>query len=626
MRPRTTFRDRPIRQKLILIIMATTVAAMILACVGILTLDSYLYRANLGRDLSALARIVADNSTAALAFGDAKAGAETLSALRARNHIVAACLYQMDGTILARYIRAGERRSCPPEDRRDELRFGGSEATVSYGVFRVDQRYGTLMLLYDLGEIAERRRLYGTMVVGVLLLSGLIAFWLSSSLRAFIADPISQLVKATTSVAETGDYGIRARKISGDELGVLVDRFNEMLTGIQSRDNSLTVALAAREEALRDVEKATERFRFLAESMPQKIFTASPGGDVDYFNQQWLEFTGLSFAQLKNRGWTHILHPEDLDANIESWRQALATGAAFSIQQRFRRADGAWRWHLTRVHAMRDTQGKISMWIGSNTDIHEQIEKEEELRRANDDLQQFAYSASHDLQEPVRNVTVYSELIAKRYRDVLDDDGRRFLGFLTEGGSRLAMLISDLLAYTRAGANDGNDGSDDDATIHSADAVLRYTLSGLAEAIRESRAIVTYDSLPDVSMGEAHLQQVLQNLIGNALKYRTDEAPRIHISATDAGSAWRFSVKDNGIGIDPSYREKIFGVFKRLHRDQKYSGTGIGLAICQRVVERYGGRIWVESAPGEGSTFYFTIPRQTGHAFSAAADLADGGR
>ena len=618
MRSRTTFRDTPIRQKLMLIIMATTLAAMILSCIGILTFDSYLFRENLGRDLSALARIVADNSSAALAFGDPKTAAETLSALRARDHIVAACLYQTDGAILARYIHPAAKQGCPPENRSDQLVFAGNDATVSYSVYLRTQRYGTLMLLYDLAEITERRQLYGTMVIAVLLVSGLIAFWFSASLRALISDPISQLVKATTSVSETGDYSIRARKISGDELGVLVDRFNEMLTGIQSRDNSLTRALAGREEALRDVEKATERFRFLAESMPQKIFTAKPAGDVDYFNQQWLEFTGLSFAQLKHWGWTHIIHPEDLEANIKVWRRSLETGGPFNIQHRIRRADGAYRWHLTRVHAMRDPHGHISMWIGSNTDIHEQKEKEEELRHANEDLQQFAYSASHDLQEPVRNVTVYSELIAKRYHDVLDDEGRRFLGFLTEGGSRLAMLISDLLAYTRAGASEA------DISVLSASAVLKYTLSGLAEAIRESHATVTYDDLPDISMGEAHLQQVLQNLIGNALKYRTEEPPRIHISATDLGSMWRFSVQDNGIGIDPSYKEKIFGVFKRLHRDHKYSGTGIGLAICQRVVERYGGKIWVESSPGNGSTFYFTVPHDTGRPFGAAPERADG--
>jgi PAS domain S-box-containing protein len=615
---RIQFRDTPIRQKLMLIIMATTAAALVLGCIGILSFDSFLYRQNLERDLSALARIIAENSAASLAFNDPKSAGATLSALRARNHIVVACLYQSDGTVLARYVRFNSQQTCPPEDHHDELRFAAGGANVSYGIFYQGQRYGTLMLLYDLAEIGERRRLYGGIVICVLLVSGIIAFWLSSRLRSFIEDPISQLVRATTSVAETGDYSIRARKLSGDELGVLADRFNEMLTGIQSRDNSLTRALADREQALRDVAKATERFQFLAESMPQKIFTANPGGNVDYFNRQWIEFTGLSFEKLKVLGWTHIIHPDDLDANIRIWRQSLETGEPFNIQHRFLRADGAYRWHLTRVHAMRDAQSGISMWIGSNTDIHEQKETEDELRRANEDLQQFAYSASHDLQEPVRNVTVYSELIAKRYHDVLDADGRRFLGFLTEGGSRLAMLIGDLLAYTRAGARDG------DITIQSAAAVLQYTLSSLAEAIRESGATVTYDSLPDVYMGDTHLQQVLQNLIGNALKYRGEETPRIHISALNLGTAWRFSVQDNGIGIDPSYREKIFGVFKRLHRDHKYSGTGIGLAICQRVVERYGGRIWVESAPGAGSTFYFTIPQRAERAFGAAAERSDG--
>jgi light-regulated signal transduction histidine kinase (bacteriophytochrome) len=261
---------------------------------------------------------------------------------------------------------------------------------------------------------------------------------------------------------------------------------------------------------------------------------------------------------------------------------------------------------------MRDAQGNISMWIGSNTDIHEQKEKEEELRQANEDLQQFAYSASHDLQEPIRNVAVYSEIVAKRYHHQLDADGRQFLGFLTEGGRRLATLIDDLLAYTRAGVVEGGTAAVDSS------AALQHALSSLAQAIREAEAAVTYDPLPRVHMGASHLQQVFQNLIANALKYRRVDRPQIHISAVDQGAAWRFSVQDNGIGIDPQYKEKIFGVFKRLHRDQKYGGTGIGLAICQRVVERYGGRIWVESSPGQGATFFFTVPEHAPRVRSAA--------
>lgn len=182
----------------------------------------------------------------------------------------------------------------------------------------------------------------------------------------------------------------------------------------------------------------------------------------------------------------------------------------------------------------------------------------------------------------------------------------------------MATLIQDLLAYTRAGIMEG------DVTRVESTEVLKHALSGLAEAIRESGATVTFDTLPEVYMGETHLQQVFQNLISNALKYRNEKPPDIHISAINLGASWRFSVQDNGIGIDPQYKEKIFGVFKRLHRDQKYSGTGIGLAICQRVLARYGGRIWVDSAAGKGATFYFTVPQFARRVHSASAESAPG--
>ncbi len=254
------------------------------------------------------------------------------------------------------------------------------------------------------------------------------------------------------------------------------------------------------------------------------------------------------------------------------------------------------------------------MWIGTNTDIHEQKEREQELRRANEDLQQFAYSASHDLQEPIRNVTVYSEVIAKRYGPLFDEQGLHFLTFLTDGGKRLARLVNDLLAYTQVSLAEITDSQ------AKASVALENALAALAEAIRETGARVTFDSLPEVGMGEAHLQQLFQNLVSNALKYRGQEPPRVHVSVADQGSFCCFSVQDNGIGIDPQYKEKIFGVFKRLHHAGQYSGTGIGLAICQRVVERYGGRIWVESQLGRGATFYFTVPRQAGWNFTAEAE------
>jgi PAS domain S-box-containing protein len=573
-----TLRDISIKHKLMIIVMATTAAALVLAGIGVFVSDSILFRRSLERDLTTLASIIAENSTAAIDFKDPESAEQTLAALRARTHIISACIYSekgggAKGMLVASYSRADAVHECAEPNPGGEFLYTKRELTVSHPILLNGKRIGTLVMLDDLDEIRDRMKSYGATILAVLLFSSFIAFLLSSRLQAVISDPISHLVQATRSVAETNDYGIRARKLSGDELGTLVDRFNEMLAGIQSRDSNLRKALRDREEALGEAERARERFRFMAESMPQKIFTAAPNGEVDYFNRQWMDFTGLSFEEIKGWGWTQFVHPDDLADNLSGWRHSIETGEPYLSEHRIRRADGVYRWHLSRVHPMRDAQGEISIWIGSNTDIHEQKEKEAELRRANEDLQQFAYSASHDLQEPVRNVAVYSELVARRYHSLLDEDGRQFLGFLSESGRRLATLIADLLAYTKAGAVEG-----DVSTVDSA-VVLKHTLSSLSEAIRESGASVTYEWLPEVRMGESHLQQVFLNLIGNAVKYRNAEKVRIHISATEHGASWRFAVADNGIGIDPQYREKIFGVFKRLHRDQKYSGTGIGLAI-----------------------------------------------
>ncbi|MBV9505911.1 MAG: PAS domain-containing protein [Acidobacteriia bacterium] len=598
------FQDRPIKQKLAFITLVTTGIALLLAGVGNLLVDSILFRSNLRRDLTVLARVIADNSTAALAFNDQATASQTLGALKERSHIAGACIYRNSGQspkLFTEYTPAAGFH-CPQLQATGTIPATRRNLSLAEPIVLDGRTIGTLVLFYDLGELNQRITLYGTLILGVFVAALFLALLLSNRLRQAIATPVARLVRATTAVSETGDYSVRAEKLSGDELGVLVDRFNEMLARTQ--------------EAFHQVEKERARFQFMAESMPQKIFTATANGEVDYFNRQWVEFTGLTFDEIKGSGWARFLHPDDLEEAVRAWKDSLRTGEPFHCQQRFRRADGKYYWHLTRALAMRDASGNITMWIGSNTDIHDQKEKEEELRRANEDLQQFAYSASHDLQEPIRNVAIYSEIVARNYHELLDDEGRQFLGFLKEGGHRLAALVNDLLAYTRASMAELSDQQVD------ASEALQTSLTTLADVIRDTGALVTADDLPRVHMGSVHLQQIFQNLIGNALKYRSEEPPRIHVCAGRTGRMWRFSVRDNGIGIDPEYKEKIFGVFKRLSHDRNNSGTGIGLAICQRIVERYGGRIWVESQLGKGATFLFTVP-QPGESSRSALQPSD---
>ena len=226
--------------------------------------------------------------------------------------------------------------------------------------------------------------------------------------------------------------------------------------------------------------------------------------------------------------------------------------------------------------------------------------KVEELARSNADLEQFAYVASHDLQEPLRMVAAYTQLLAERYRGKLDENADKFIGYASEGALRMQSLIQDLLAYSRVGRN-GSGRVD-------CNAVMEEVLMSLSPAIQESGAAVTHTVLPEVWANRSQMAQVFQNLIGNAIKFRVKEPPAISVQAEKAGQQWLFSVSDNGIGIAPEYAENIFVVFQRLHARTEYPGNGIGLAICKKIVEHNGGKIWVEARAGHGSVFKFTMP------------------
>jgi signal transduction histidine kinase/DNA-binding NarL/FixJ family response regulator len=247
-----------------------------------------------------------------------------------------------------------------------------------------------------------------------------------------------------------------------------------------------------------------------------------------------------------------------------------------------------------------DTKRRVGVIF---TDVTSRKRAEAALLRANEDLEQFAYSASHDLQEPLRTVKIYSELLSQRYGEKLTGDAKQFLDFVTAGATRMEMLVRDLLSYTQATQRDRHS-----VAVDAGDA-LASALANLSESIKESNAEVSFGPLPSLPIHPTQLQQIFQNLVGNAIKYRRQEvSPVINIQAQLDGGCWQFSVSDNGIGIESEYKERVFGLFKRLHTGDKYSGTGIGLAICQRIVEKYHGRIWVESEIGKGSTFYFILP------------------
>jgi PAS domain S-box-containing protein len=246
-------------------------------------------------------------------------------------------------------------------------------------------------------------------------------------------------------------------------------------------------------------------------------------------------------------------------------------------------------WYFRDITARKRAEEKLKLTVA-------------DLARSNRDLEQFAYVASHDLQEPLRMVSSYTQLLARRYEGKLDVTANKYIAYAVDGANRMQRLIEDLLAYSRVGARATGFAPADCA------AVLEQALANLKAAIEANGASITHDPLPTVVHDRLLLVQLFQNLIGNAIKFHVEAPPRIHVSAEQKGDEWVFAVRDNGIGIDPQYAERIFTIFQRLHTNEEYAGTGIGLAICKKIVERRGGRIWVESQPGTGSTFYFTVP------------------
>lgn len=303
-----------------------------------------------------------------------------------------------------------------------------------------------------------------------------------------------------------------------------------------------------------------------------------------------------------------MVHPDDRKAVNESYSESLRENmGSYEIEHRIiKRSTGEVRFVHEKCEHFCDKTGRVIRSVGMVHDITERKRAEERLRRSNENLEQFAYVASHDLQEPLRTMASYSQLLERRYKDKLDKDANDFIDFIVDAASRMQRLITDLLAYSRLRHIETS------GDFVDCNKVLSRVLASMKQGIAESNASVTFDNLPVIKGHEVNLIQLFQNLIGNAIKFCAGNDCRIHISAKRNEGEWLFSVKDNGIGIEPQYQEKIFMIFQRLHKKDEYSGTGIGLAICKKIVENHGGKIWVESELGKGSIFYFTIPAERG--------------
>ena len=514
-----TLRNVSIKRKLLLIIMLTSSVALLMASGTFVVYELIRFRDDMVRDLTIKADIVASQSTAstaALGFKDAKTVTDVLNKLVAEKHIVAARIYTRDGKLLARYQRADVPGDVlPPRDLVDGYRFKDDHLDLVRQVVLDNRSVGTIYLRSDQQEMKTRLQPYGQIVVVVLLVSFGVAWLVSFRLQPIVSKPILELARTARDVSARQDYSLRAVKQGNDELGELMDGFNEMLAQIQRRD-------AALEQARKNLE--------------QRV-----------------------------RERTHELQQEVADRK-QAEEKLKATAA--------------------------------------------------QLERSNRELQDFAYVASHDLQEPLRKVQAFGDRLKSTCSKGLGNEGRDYLERMQTAARRMQVLIEDLLAFSRVTTKANPFQPVDLGRI------AREVLSDLEVRIQQSGGKVEVQALPTLDADPLQMRQLLQNLIGNALKFHQDGKPprvrvRCHVPPSDAATAGsgeqndglcQIEVEDNGIGFDERHLDRIFIPFQRLHGRSSYEGTGIGLAICRKIVDRHSGTITARSTPGQGATFVVTLP------------------
>jgi PAS domain S-box-containing protein len=429
-----------------------------------------------------------------------------------------------------------------------------------------------------------------------------------------IADGTRTAAEALAQQIGTG-IELYGRRKDGSEFPIEI-----MLSPLENTEGILVTAairdISVRKDAEKHLAQMEGRYRGLLEAAPDAMVVVNQNGEIVLLNVQAEkqfgyhrdELLGQKVKNIIPEGFAERLIADGTRTAAEALAQQIGTG----IELYGRRKDGSDFPIEIMLSPLENTEGILVTAAIRDISVRKDAEKHlvktvGELKRSNDELQQFAYVASHDLQEPLRMVASYTQLLAKRYKGRLDSDADEFIAYAVDGSNRMQGLIQDLLAYSRAGANGKP------LCKISSEYALKEALTNLQATVEESGAVVTHDSLPAITMDDTQLAQVFQNLVGNAIKYRSAEVPHIHVSATkNGGKEWIFSVRDNGLGIDPQYFDRIFILFQRLHGREQFMGTGIGLAICKKMLERLGGRIWVESQPEKGSTFYFALPERDG--------------
>jgi len=498
-----------IKHKLMSIIMLACITGLVLTGVILIVWEINTFRKELIHSLSTQAEMIAENSKAALAFQDAEDAKQTLQALHVEPSIAFGCVYNKDNKLFATYYRDyAEIKVHPSELQESGFSFAGGFLTVFKPIILDGETIGTVCLRSDLSPMYAMIKNHISVIIAVLLFSSLVAFLVTSRLQKVISEPILSLAEVAKVVSEKKDYSTRALKQSNDEVGLLIDAFNEMLEQIQYRDLELV--------------DAKEQLEVRVEQRTAELTTAN----------------------------------EQLTTEVAERKKA---------EER-------------------------------------QAELLKQLESANKELNDFAHIVSHDLKAPLRGIKTLANWISTDYADKLDEDGRDQIDLLLSRVDRMHNLIDGILQYSRVGR----------VKEEKIQVTLNELVPNIIDLIAppESITITIKDELPVIECEKTRITQVFQNLLSNAVKYMDKPQGQVSIGCDEKEGYWRFSIADNGPGIEERHFDKIFQIFQTLSPRDEVESTGIGLTVVKKIVEMYGGKIWVESKVGEGSTFFFTLPKQ----------------
>lgn len=618
-----------IRRDLMQLVLVISGVVLFLTCAGFFAYDFFSFRESSKERLSTLGEVIAANSTAAVAFDSPEDATEILKALEAEKHIVAAALYDKKGNLFARYPGDYPKYNLPIHPGVDGYRYEKGYLDGFQPVVEENNRLGTLYLQSDMNALYTRFRRYGLIALLVVGLAILVAYLLSAQLQKKISEPILALSKTASAISNDHDYTVRAKWFNDDELGMLTDTFNQMLEQIEKQNAQIISFNHALEqkvsERTMELEQANNELKLRSEF--EKTVIDSSVDIIAVFDKD------LNYLSLNKSGKKayKITDEEILGKNLLEVFPQLRTSVTYKyLRQVFETGemvfDPNYKSNISDLILQNfyiplfDKDGKVYRAILIGHDIteisrsHEQLKQlNVELEKSNLDLEQFAFIASHDLQEPLRKIQTFAQLLE---RDVENKDSvKRNLEKIISSAGRMTDLIRAVLNYSRLSSEKGEFEEVD------LKQVVDNVKSDLEIKIIEKDAVIETDDLPVIHGNLLQLNQLFLNLVSNSLKF-SDKRPEITISSViidkkekngdnklgENGKYVELIFKDNGIGFEQSYADRIFTVFQRLHGKQEYPGTGIGLALCKKIVENHEGHISVKSAPNEGTEFTVILP------------------